>query len=451
MDINALLFYVDNLKRQLGRNVLATLQNPVEHFQNSLARYAQENLPSRVDVQDAQSVMPGMDATMREKILNLATGGMGMAGSTAARNAMPGSLPQFATRYPTSGVPSLEIDKTSGKLFAGKQFTPEELQVKGLRDQAQREIESGNWNPYFDVSRREMVDPARYPIKGTTMEEAVPQMWPTYDQYYMRYNTPEVRQRLLDAYDKAVDDPNAGMWYAVKQLEKSFVDELGDKEGRQAFKERFADAMAATTAGTNPTNNLLNAAYANYLRTHGEPFPRARDMSVNTFEAPHPAGGRYYAKGAETYDRVLNQGLGLVAEDQPKMHNFSANFQGHANAGTIDEQMMQLFHPGMNAPAKGSYGALEAILSEMAQLRGVTPAEFQAIAWAGVKGTKGKPMMEHINEMLHRTSKVTGKSQEEVLRGYIRGNMPMYGMGGAAIGAGLLSGGEGGSRDREGY
>jgi len=75
-------------------------------------------------------------------------------------------------------------------------------------------------------------------------------------------------------------------------------------------------------------------------------------------------------------------------------------------------------------------------LADEAKKAGVQPANFQDIAWAGAKDYPGKPMMQEINEMLGRTSKITGEPQEEVLKGFIRGNKPMYGIGALSIGAG---------------
>jgi hypothetical protein len=76
MEINALLAQLDNYRRVAGQNALATMQDPAAHFQNSLARYAHESLPSRLDTQDAQSVMPGMGNALMNKIGNLATNSM---------------------------------------------------------------------------------------------------------------------------------------------------------------------------------------------------------------------------------------------------------------------------------------------------------------------------------------------------------------------------------------
>jgi hypothetical protein len=37
-------------------------------------------------------------------------------------------------------------------------------------------------------------------------------------------------------------------------------------------------------------------------------------------------------------------------------------------------------------------------------------------------------MMQEINEMLYRTGRITGEDPETILKGYIRGNKPMYGL-----------------------
>jgi hypothetical protein len=62
----------------------------------------------------------------------------------------------------------------------------------------------------------------------------------------------------------------------------------------------------------------------------------------------------------------------------------------------------------------------------------------QGVAWAGYKGSEGYPMIRHVNEMIERTSRVNGRDPKDVLKGYIHRNMPMYGVGGTAVGAGYL-------------
>jgi hypothetical protein len=139
------------------------------------------------------------------------------------------------------------------------------------------------------------------------------------------------------------------------------------------------------------------------------------------------------------YDKVINQDDMLTAAGHPKRFNFSANFLGDRSRQTLDEQMTQGMI-GKNAPPGGTYGILEDIAGQVAAEKGVEPANLQDVAWAGFKGSEGKPMIRWVNEMIERTSRVTGKSPAEVLRGLIRGDMPMYGLGaGTVAGGGMLA------------
>ena len=110
---------------------------------------------------------------------------------------------------------------------------------------------------------------------------------------------------------------------------------------------------------------------------------------------------------------------------------------GHQDRPTVDEQMMRLFDPkGKMAP--DWYGINEGVVNELAKEKGVSPVNFQEVAWAGGKGYEGKPMMQEINEMIHRTSRITGQSPDEVLKGFIHGNKPMYGIGTGIIGVNAM-------------
>jgi hypothetical protein len=91
--------------------------------------------------------------------------------------------------------------------------------------------------------------------------------------------------------------------------------------------------------------------------------------------------------------------------------------------------MSQLWDPKMMSPPPNAYGIYQQALAREAEKAGVQPANFQDIAWAGAKDYPGKPMMQEINEMIARTHAITGEPQEEILKGFIRGNKPMYGIG----------------------
>ena len=180
--------------------------------------------------------------------------------------------------------------------------------------------------------------------------------------------------------------------------------------------------MAATTGGADPTSNLLMAHYANTLERAGQAAPN------NAYDMPFPIGGRYASGNMAMAGRL--RGQEITAAGNPKRFNFQNNFLGHDRA-TVDEQMSGLFRPGLAQPEW--YGPYEAVIDQLAAKRGVSPRDFQDVAWAGAKGAKtkggfaGKPMIAHVNDAVERTARLTGLSPQEVVRrGLVRAEMPLY-------------------------
>lgn len=355
----------------------------------------------------------------------------------------------IAKDYPPVGPPVLKTDPKSGKEYLAKQLTPEAEKVAEARKAVQSAIDRGEYAPYYDVAARSNVPPGAYDFPSTTVTDALPKKEATIAKYREMADTPETRGRLKEAFARGSEDAGAENWYAMRQLYDDFVKELGPEEGAKMFKERFADAMAATTGGADPTSNLLMAHYANVQRARGVPLPE-------THQLPFPIGGRYASGNLEMYDKVINRGRGLGLE-APKRYNFSANFRGGGGA-TIDEQMMGAFDATgkLKAPPGESYGAYEGVVHQLAREQGLAaPMNFQDVAWAGLKSlkeeaaAKGKgkaykreaaiPMIEHVNQAIERTSKLTGLPPEEVVkRGLIRSEIPLYGVGAGAIGLPML-------------
>jgi len=334
---------------------------------------------------------------------------------------------KIAQDYPEVIAPMLATDAKTGKEFLQKQLSPEALEVQKARKAAQKEIDTGNYQPHFDINQRYYADPKHYPTAGYTQTDIVPKKAETVAKYEALANDPESLARLRGAFEKAKDRPAAKDWYAMGQLEDAFIKELGPEEGRRQFKARFADAMAATTGGADPNSNLMMAAYTNYRKELG------REIPTKAADLPFPIGGRFVSGNMEQAKKLAE--LGEIPVTNPKRHNFSANFLGHRDVSTLDEQMSQLWDPKMMSPPPNAYGIYQAALAKEAEKAGVNPVNFQDIAWAGAKDYPGKPMMQEINEMLARTHKITGEPQEEILKGFIRGNKPMYGVGALGIGA----------------
>jgi hypothetical protein len=339
---------------------------------------------------------------------------------------------EMAKRYPKVAPPVPAVDKKTGKEFLQKSKSDEAVAVEKARKAAQKDIDAGNYNPYFNVEERYYADPSRYSLTGQTLTDARPKKDATIEKYRAKADTPEARARLSSAYEASMNDPLAKDWYAMGQLENEFIKEYGPEEGARLFKERFADAMASTTGGADPTSNLLMGAYGNFMRNSGEAMPTA------AYDFPYPIGGRFVSGNMALYDKMINQGQGLTTAN-PKRFNFSSNFLGDRTRPTIDEQMSGLFEPGLLTPPGDSYGIYEEVLNDVAKQYGVNPVNFQDVAWAGAKGVGGKPMIQHVNEAIERTARVTGMAPDEVVRkSLVRGEAPLYSIGGGALGTGLL-------------
>jgi len=352
--------------------------------------------------------------------------------SSSARSKAPiEKIPAVAERYPLTAPPVPAIDRLSGETYLAKDLSPEALAVQKARKAAQANINAGNYTPFFPPEQRFDVNAANYPAYDPTTSILMKKP-ATQEKYNAVATAPEATERLNAAYQRGLQQKeNAGNWYHMGQLEAEFIKEYGPEVGPQMFKRRFADPMAATTGGADPTSNLMMAQYGNVLSNQGVPVPK------NSYEFPFPVGGRYAQGNMDQYNKMIMQGAG-VTPDNPKRYNFSNNFTGTSQGATIDEQMSQLFNPKMNMPPAGTYGHFENALADQAAAAGVDPRYFQEVAWAGKKDadTKGgftaQPMISVVNEAIERTHQVTGMPREEIVRrGLVRGEIPLYGAAGA--------------------
>ena len=335
---------------------------------------------------------------------------------------------KLAEDYPQTLFPKLQADEKTGKLFAGKVTHPEADALKKARTLAQKEIGHGDYQPFFDITQRAHVDPSQYPLTGSTLVDAMPKTPETIAKYEAIAKNPESLAKWQAGFDRAKDSPLAKDWYAMKQLQDKFIEMLGPEEGVKQFKARFADPMGATTGGADPTSNLMTAAYTNVMRQRG------MDVPQEGFDVPYPVYGRYLGQNLAQAQK-LHQTGGLSAATQPKRHNFSGNFLGHRDLSTLDEQMMSAYLDPQTgkpfaSPPGNSYGLFQRELNTLADKNKVMPENFQDVTWAGLKEYPGKPMMQEINEMLHRTSRVGDISQQEALENFIRANKPVYKEGG---------------------
>ncbi len=344
------------------------------------------------------------------------------------------SREELAMRYPETAPPVTKIDKRTGKEFLSKSESPEAAALQKERARVMSEMKEEGYTPFFNPEERYYVNPADYPLQGNTLSIR-PAKQATIDKYAEMANDPDALARLMAAYELGSQYPGAERWYAMGQLEDMFKQGLGEQQGRSMFKQRFADAMAATTGGMDPDANLRLALYMNYLAEQGMPTPLA------SFELPYPIGGGKYGvmPNVAQYEAIINRGGGLSIAN-PKRFNFSSNFLGHLDRPTLDEQMMSGgWDPKLQMPPANTYGIYEDALSNLARNElGVEPVEAQDVMWAGIKLPKDAsytpgPMIGIVNDVIERTSRLTGKSPDEVVEeAIVKAKRPAYAGGGMA-------------------
>lgn len=352
----------------------------------------------------------------------------------------------LARRYPEVAPPVPSIDAKTGKPYMAKGMSREAEAVAKARTLIQKDIKRGEYDPYFDVSARYDANPANYDRPDLTAG-LVPSRAATTQKYQDLYAGPESMARLDTAIGAAIDDPMAHGFYKMGQLEDEFIRVLGPVDGPRAYEERVMDAMAATTGGADPTGNLLMASLGNFVKAErtapafgrNTPVP---DFPTRAYEMPYPVGGRFASGNMKMYDKMIGvdgPGTGVTVAN-PKRYDFSSAFGGYTDRPVIDEQMMKAIDPTSDgSPSSNAYGVARQAVADAASQRGLTPIGGQEVGWAGIKDVPGKPMISHYNEAIWRTSRLTGLTPEQVVAGMAKGTVPVYGLGAAAAGTGLLS------------
>jgi hypothetical protein len=371
-----------------------------------------------------------------------------VAATDAFRSAANPDAPmrQYAQQYPEVGPPVLTTDKTTGKQYLAKNPTPEAEAFMKVRAKINKDMQKG-YTPYYDPAARTKVDVTNYPPNINSAVDAIPKRQDTIDKHLAVIGAEETRKRLRDAVKRGEEiGGDADHWYWMGQLEGDFIKELGEKEGREAFKQKFATSMAATTGGSDPGTNFLTGMYGNYLREHGLPYPTA------SHEFPYPiGGGKHGIKNIEQHKRVFDEGgFQALGADNAKRHDFAWDFMG-GDAPVIDEQMTKGMTPTYGqvsnkgvAPHKGTYGLYSQVVRDEAANMGKAADDVQGLGWFGFKGAEGKPMISWVNDAIERTHRLTGVSRDDIVRlGIIRSKMPIYGLAGGLALPGLLDQGAG--------
>jgi hypothetical protein len=445
--------------------------------------------PERVATEALPAELPkAVDST--PEIAPAPTGRTELTPSGRQAPVFEGAMPQLAERYPRTGPPVWKTDAETGKRYPAKQLTSEEQELQAHLDAIQKQLDAGNYEPWFDEAERFPANSANYPPMIDTVNIRAVRT-ATQAKYEAMARDPEATKRIMAAYHRGrAQEADARGYYDMGQIENEFIKEFGPEEGPRRFKERFADPMGATTAGAKPRANLRMAHFASYIRETGQTMP------INAYDVPYPAGGAYVMPNMKLFKRAQMNATGLTP-GTPKGYDVSYEILG-SDGLPIDRRISRLFHPDMDAPPPGTYGHFKQALIDLARQENVDPRYFRDMVWAGADphapmGQTLPPMrpgpspmepgphptepgphpmghnnppaefrlspteqnppptghsvvksqIREVNEIIERTHRITGMPRAEIVRrAELYKKIPLYGLG-LMVGHKLLSDGGG--------
>jgi Large polyvalent protein associated domain 23 len=361
-------------------------------------------------------------------------------------------FPEYADVYPPTGPPTM-TPRGAGKqgTYPAKTLTPEAEAVAKAREKIIEDMRREGYQPFFDPSQRFPAEFGKQQGPHVDTAAAVAKKQETIERHLQTIGAPETLARLREGYSRGLDLPDAQAWYLMGQVERKMIESMGEEAGRKHFRDSLATAMATTTTGMSPPQNLIMAQYLNYLRATGQPFP------TEAWQTPVAVGGQRTMPNVEAYAKAFSdprgpyESLGL---QNPKRVDFAQAQMGNPNAFTVDEQMAHGML-GVDVPTVGTYGLVTKVGREEAQRAGVEPQRYQDVAWGGFKkmledqarakkglpplgpgaGYQGAPEISHVNDMIERIHRLTGRPRQEVWhKVFIEHSIPVYGLGGLTLG-----------------
>jgi len=277
---------------------------------------------------------------------------------------------------------------------------------------------------------------------------------------------PNVREKMLEVITKGKDMGGAN-WYNAEPLRLEFVKALGDDQGNKQFRQ-YMDFVAATSPRSDVGTNVRNASYYYQRAVNGEGMPAVGDKN------PQPYGHMAQRLHQMNAERVA--GAGWDPLNNPKPASFVENLVGNQQPATIDthafrlpailagdqrfletafqvnkdapkENIQALVKSGQMAmgdvrpahwqsmPKANEYGAMEKYYQSLGQELGLTPAQTQASAWVGggkltgLASDESKPFLQFFEDRLNITAQKAGMDPKDVLVAFIKGKMPLLGLG----------------------
>jgi hypothetical protein len=250
-------------------------------------------------------------------------------------------------------------------------------------------------------------------------------------------------KRINDAARRGTELGGRG-FYNTEPLREWFIAELGATRG-QAEYEKYLNLVGATSPISKVGENIRNASYHYTQSAQGQPAPIPRWSGAKwTLAEPLPPPYGHVAQGlhAKKVNEALQQG-GLEPLANPKISSYVQNLRGNQSPLTIDRHNTRLAgivdtqgRP-VDAPPQTGYGSIERLEQAEASKLGLTPAQYQASAWIGGANQTGVrsslvPWLDSFEARVALSAEKWGITKDEMLKRFIRGELPLISLGGAA-------------------
>ena len=215
-------------------------------------------------------------------------------------------------------------------------------------------------------------------------------------------------------------------WYNTEPLREAFISELGRARGIRAY-EQYLDLVAATSPRSKVGVNARNASYYYSQAQQGQPVP--------SVPLPPPYGHIAQRLHIQNAENVLNNG-GLPVVQNPKPASIPANLQGNQLPVTIDTHNARpVGHEGHARPANRYAGENGIWLPRAFAAAGgpetrhdAGPVSSIGLDWrrprTGLRSS-ADPFLKVLEDRISITAHKKGLSKPEVLRRFIRGEMPL--------------------------
>ena len=277
-----------------------------------------------------------------------------------------------------------------------------------------------------------------------------------------------VRGRMLKTLKEGLDLGGAN-WYNTDPLRDEFMKVLGKDHGDAAHR-RYMEYVAATSPRSEVGTNARNASYYFHRERSGAGVPEVGEQN------PQPYGHMAQRLHQQNAQNVVAGGWDSTVN--PKVASFVENLHGNQQPATIDTHAFRLpaihakdprflnaaFRKDQDSPpenirsavesgamkmkdvrpahwlsqpnAANEYGAMERYYQGLAKELGITPAQAQAAAWVGggkltgLASDESKPFLRFFQDRIYKTAHETGMEPRDVMRAFIKGDIPLRKRGG---------------------